>query len=34
MPSSRATWLKWLLLAALVAALALGVTRALNKRKT
>ncbi len=34
MPSSRAPWLKWLLLAALVAALALGVTRALNKRKT
>lgn len=34
MPSSRAPWLKWLLLAVLVAALALGVTRALDKRKT
>ncbi|QCB46390.1 efflux RND transporter periplasmic adaptor subunit [Hydrogenophaga sp. PAMC20947] len=34
MPSSRSPWLKWLLLAALVAALALGVARALYKRKT
>ena len=34
MPSSRSSWLKWLLLAALTAALALGVARALNKRKT
>ncbi len=34
MPSSRSSWLKWLLLAALVVALALGVARALNKRKT
>ena len=33
MPSSRSSWLKWLLMAALVAALALGITRALNKRK-
>lgn len=34
MPSSRSSWLKWLLVAALAAALALGVARALNKRKT
>lgn len=34
MPSSRSPWLKWLLLAALVAALAFGVARALYKRKT
>lgn len=34
MSLSRSSWLKWLLLAALVVALALGVARALNKRKT
>lgn len=34
MPRSRSSWLKWLLLAALMGALALGVVRALNKRKT
>jgi RND family efflux transporter MFP subunit len=34
MASSRPSWLKWLLLAALIAALALGIARALNKRKT
>ena len=33
MTKSRPSWLKWLLLAALLIALALGVTRALNKRK-
>lgn len=32
--TSRAPWLKWLLLAALVLAIGLGITRALNKRKT
>lgn len=34
MTKSRPSWLKWLLLAALLIALALGVTRALSKRKT
>ena len=34
MTKSRPSWLKWLLLAALLIALALGVARALNKRKT
>jgi RND family efflux transporter MFP subunit len=34
MSLSRSSWLKWLLLAALAVALALGVARALNKRKT
>ena len=33
MPQSRAPWLKWLLIAALVVALGLGIARALNKRK-
>ncbi|MGE0348001.1 efflux RND transporter periplasmic adaptor subunit [Hydrogenophaga sp.] len=33
-PRSRATWIKWLLLAALVLAVGLGVVRALDKRKT
>jgi len=33
MPSNRSPWLKWLLLAALVLAIGLGVARALNKRK-
>ncbi|MEX1167990.1 MAG: hypothetical protein WEK74_14205, partial [Hydrogenophaga sp.] len=33
MPTSRSSWLKWLLLVALIAALAFGVVRALNKRK-
>jgi len=31
--TTRSTWLKWLLLAALVLAIGLGVARALNKRK-
>ncbi|QHE87325.1 efflux RND transporter periplasmic adaptor subunit [Hydrogenophaga sp. BPS33] len=31
---SRSTWIQWLLLAALVIAIALGVVRALDKRKT
>lgn len=34
MSPSRSSWLKWLLLAAVIVALALGVARALNKRKT
>mgnify|MGYP006140407117 FL=1 len=33
MSSHRSPWLKWLLLAALVLAIALGVARAMNKRK-
>ena len=33
MATYRSTWLKWLILAALVLALALGVVRALNKKK-
>lgn len=33
-PRSRSTWIKWLLLAALVLAIGLGVVRALDKRKT
>ena len=32
-PASRSGWIKWLLLALLVIAIALGVTRALGKRK-
>lgn len=32
-PSSRSSWIKWLLLALLVIAIALGVLRALGKRK-
>jgi RND family efflux transporter MFP subunit len=32
MPKTRPSWLKWLLLAALAVALALGVIRAINKR--
>lgn len=32
-PASRSGWIKWLLLALLVIAIALGVTRALSKRK-
>jgi membrane fusion protein, multidrug efflux system len=33
MSNARSSWLKWLILVALAAALALGVLRALNKRK-
>ncbi len=33
MPTSRSPWLKWLLIAALIATLVFGVVRALNKRK-
>ena len=33
-PRSRSAWIKWLLLAALVLAVGLGVVRALDKRKT
>ena len=33
-PRSRSAWVKWLLLAALVLAVGLGVVRALDKRKT
>ena len=32
-PASRSGWIKWLLLALLVIAIALGVARALGKRK-
>lgn len=34
MSKTRSSWLKWLLVAVLAVALALGVARALNKRKT